>query len=95
MTQDRQKIINCNIHDYIEIACMYSFEIELSLNDGTNTIGRAVTTIIQTDSETQTNTGKAEYLVLQSEKERKNVLLSSIKKMRAITVNPHFDIITF
>jgi len=81
------RIIDCHIHDYIEIACLYGFLVELELVDQTSVQGRAKTT--------ETSTDKREWLILGTEGESEKVDLSTIKTMRAHTQNPHFDKIEF
>ena len=80
-------MINCAIHDYIEIACVFHYRIELTLLDGTSTRGRAQTT--------QTRAHKKEFLVLKSDAGEQYIDMDSIKSMQALTTNPHFDKIKF
>ena len=79
--------IACHIHDYIEIACLYHFEIELTLRDGDTVAGRARTTRVGADHH--------EYLVLIQQGFEREVDLAEISSMRAISDNPHFDSVDF
>jgi len=85
-------MISCDLHDYIEIACMYRLPIELQLKDGTTQQGTAMDIAKNTNSE--------ECLLLSSNQtvssaESSLVVLDQIKTMRARVSNPHFDVINF
>jgi Rho-binding antiterminator len=80
-------MISCAAHDYIEIACLFHLEIRLTLNDSKQIEGLAKTT--------KTGADKKEYLLLNQQAKQVEVDLENIKKMQAISANPHFDIIEF
>jgi len=46
-----RKIINCNVHDHFEIACMRQSVIQLTLHDGREIIGRAKDLVTKNKSE--------------------------------------------
>ena len=83
------KILNCDRYDYLEIACLYSFVIELTLTNNQQYEGRALTIQIETDS--------GEVLVFANKHDGNEMKfpLSELKSMRAITENPHFSYIEF
>ena len=81
------RIIDCHIHDYIEIACLYGFQVNLEFVDQPSIQGRAKTT--------ETSIDKREWLILETEHQSEKIDLSTIKSMRALTQNPHFDKIEF
>ena len=76
-------MISCHIHDYIEIACLYGYQIKLELNDGSYVQGKALTTLTTQD--------KRELLKL----ECTEVDLEQIRVMTALTDNPHFSSVQF
>lgn len=80
-------MISCQIHDYIELACLYGLEIHLQLTDGSSHEGKAITT--------QTSSDKREWLILQQQSARIQVDLMQIKTMQSLTPNIHFDQISF
>ena len=82
-----KKLISCHIHDYVEIACMYGFEVELIMNDESRVSGKAKTVKL--------NEKKTECLVLQTDGELILIPLNQAKSMRALVKNPHFDQIEF
>jgi Rho-binding antiterminator len=79
--------IACHIHDYIEIACVYGFEIELILHQGKRLRGYARTT--------RTGADHHEYLLLETALGEQQIDLSHIVSMRAITPNSHFNQVDF
>ncbi len=46
-TQNLVSLISCGTHDYIEIACMYRYDLTLELRSGEIVDARAVTTVTQ------------------------------------------------
>ena len=81
------KTLACHLHDYVEIACLYGFEIRLQLNDQKIVEGKAITTI--------TSANKTECLLLQVNDQSIQVEVIDILSMKAVTPNPHFDLIEF
>ena len=81
------RIIDCHIHDYIEVACLYGFKVNLEFVDKPSIQGRAKTT--------ETSVDKREWLILETHDQSEKVDLSTIKSMQAITPNPHFDKVEF
>ena len=82
-----KKILPCHLHDFIEIACLYGFEIQLRLKNNDVVQGNALTTNIASN--------KTEYLMVLVSDQNVRVDLTDIKFMRAVTRNPHFDLIEF
>ena len=79
--------ISCQLHDYIEIACLYQLEISIALIDGRNMQGSAMTT--------ETTPEREELLILKTTSGPQKINLSDIKSMTALTDNPHFSQIEF
>lgn len=48
--------LNCDLHDYLEIACMHQYNLRVELLDGSDYVAKALTT--------RTATSKEEYLQL-------------------------------
>ncbi|WP_299798267.1 Rho-binding antiterminator [uncultured Shewanella sp.] len=76
-------MIRCDIHDYIEIACLYRIELLLTLRSGEEVVGVAKTTCIDDH--------RKECIVIESGGESVSIVLDSIKRMTAVTENPHFN----
>lgn len=79
--------ISCQLHDYIEIACLYRIRINLTMTDNTRVTGQALTT--------RTAADKREYLVIRSATGEQQIELKHIKRMQALTPNPHFESVDF
>jgi len=82
-----EKIISCAIHDYIEIACTFGYQVKLELFNEETVQGKAITT--------ETTKDKKEYLQLDGSSEVHKIELINIKSMTALQPNPHFDHIIF
>jgi Rho-binding antiterminator len=81
-----QKFLKCDLHDYLEIACLYKFEVKITLKDGTKILGIPITT----------NTiHKIEYLEINSDGELITVPVLNLSSMRACKKNPHFVLVEF
>lgn len=81
-------MLSCDLHDYIEIACLYRIEVELTLRDGRSICGTAM--------DTGRNAEKQECIVMTDEdKQRTYVVLEELRSMRALVKNPHFDVVEF
>lgn len=80
-------MINCAHHDFIEIACLYHYSVQITCKDATIVQGRAETTLTSAHTE--------EFLVLRTQQGEQRINLDLIASMRAITRNPHFKTIDF
>lgn len=80
-------MISCDNYDYIEIACLYKLQVELTLKGNKLVEGIA--------KDTARDEAREECLLLGQHQGDVLVVLSTIKQMRAINANPHFDIVTF
>lgn len=57
MNSDYQPM-NCDLYDYLEIACMHGYQLDIELIDGSHLQARALTT--------ETSASKEEFLILRS-----------------------------
>ena len=76
-------MIKCDVHDYIELVCLYNIEVILTLHSGEEIKGIATTTNINSD--------KQECLLVMEGDEVRAVVLETIKNMRALSSNPYFS----
>jgi len=81
-----QSTLSCDLHDYIEIACMYRYSVKLTLKDHQVLEGNAVDTLTSTD--------KREYLVIDNGK-KQNIELNQLKKLNVLTPHAQFTEVTF
>ncbi|MEM8497595.1 MAG: Rho-binding antiterminator [Pseudomonadota bacterium] len=84
-----REILQCDLHDYLEIACLYAITVELDLKDGTQLTGTPVTT--------RANSHIGEFLELKDHQAEQicSIPVLSIVSMRALAANPHFDKVVF
>ncbi len=82
----RSQRVACEAHDYIEIACTFSMEVELQLTSGERIEGEAHNLVY---------TEGTESLLLRMQSDRGHIPLVDIKSMRALQPNPHFGTLIF
>lgn len=80
-------LISCELHDYIEVACMYGYQIRLILKDQSTMEGKAKD--ILTDVE------KREFLLLETESGSRQVELISLDKLQVLTPGARFTEVVF
>ncbi|SFP90093.1 transcriptional antiterminator, Rof [Nitrosomonas cryotolerans] len=82
-----QEGILCDLHDYVEVACMYHYQLKLILKDNQIIEGKAIDII--------TSTEKQEYLIISNGQEQYHIELTQLAKMQATTPNARFSEILF
>jgi len=80
------KLIACELHDYLEIACMYGYRVKLDLKDGQGLEGNAIDLI--------TTTEKREFLLL-DDGQKQLIELTQLVKMTTLTPNASFKEVAF
>lgn len=89
-----QRVLKCDLHDYLEIACMYRISVEIETVDDQSLIGIPQTTKVGAERVEQ-----LVFLATTNESNSSDELLDipvlSIATMTALTENPHFDKISF
>jgi Rho-binding antiterminator len=80
-------MISCQQYDYIEIACMYQFDVIITLMSGE--------TITATALDTKRNAANLECIAIKQSGDITLVELNQILSLEALKANPHFDKITF
>jgi len=78
--------IACDLHDYIEIACMYHYQVKLTLKDQTSIEGKAIDILIGSD--------KREYLVIDTG-QKQQIELNQLKKLQVLTPKAQFSEVSF
>ncbi len=79
--------IACELYDYIEIACLFGYEVQLHLRDGSTVRGNAQTTVTCED--------KVEGIQLAGEAGKVLVPLHQLARMQVITPNARFQSVDF
>jgi Rho-binding antiterminator len=80
-------MLSCEQYDYIEIACMHRYPVQLVLRSGQEISGTAV--------DTARNDQKQECVKLLVENENTLVVLDEVLEMMALAENPHFERVRF
>ncbi|WMN62002.1 Rho-binding antiterminator (plasmid) [Pseudoalteromonas xiamenensis] len=75
-------MLSCDQHDYLEVACVYRFELEVTTTDGQSYVGLA--NDVRYENKTQ-------CLVLESGSEQHTVAIAQITSLVARTDNPYFQ----
>lgn len=81
-----QDTISCELHDYVEVVCMYSYQLKLTLKDGRIIEGKAV--------DITNSPEKREYLMIDSGTQQQ-VDLTELAKMEVLTPNARFSQVIF
>jgi len=77
--------ISCNLHDYLEIACMYHYQVKVELKDNQLLEGKAMDMVIADGHE---------YLILENG-QKHPIELNRLVKLKALTPNAIFGEIHF
>ena len=83
MTQDT---ISCELHDLVEVACMYGYRLKLILKNNQVIEGKAVDIVSSTE--------KREYLVIDNDS-KQHIELTQLAKMEILTPNAKFSEVIF
>ena len=79
--------IDCALHDHIEVACLYRYELRAILDDGAVLTGRAVTTATLKD--------KTETLELEVDGTAVLIPLHHLRRIDVLTAGAPFSSIDF
>ena len=78
--------VACDLHDFIEIACMYHYQVKLTLKDQTSIEGKAIDILIGSD--------KREYLVIDTG-QKQQIELNQLRKLQVLTPKAQFTEVSF
>lgn len=81
-----QDPISCDLHDHIEVVCMYGYQVRLELKNQQIIEGKAIDIITSPD--------KHEYLLIKNEEEQK-VALTQLAKLHVLTPDARFKVVNF
>ncbi|MDG1904558.1 MAG: Rho-binding antiterminator [Arenicella sp.] len=91
--------LSCDLHDYIEIACLYSYALKLTLTDSTVINAVAIDTKMSNKQEfivvkdVKVESGKPEWT--DNEHSLVEIPLKSLDKIEALSLNAKFGVIKF
>lgn len=81
------ELISCELHDYIEVVCMYRYLLRLTLKDQSIIEGKARDVITSPD--------KKEFLLLETDTGEQQIELTMLRKMEVLSPNPQFQEVDF
>lgn len=82
----RPDAISCELHDYIEVACMYGYQVKLILKNEQTLEGKAIDITSTSD--------EGECLIIENDA-RQSVALTQLAKLLVITPNAKFKEVIF
>ena len=74
--------LNCDLHDYLEIACLYHYRLQLELTDGSTLVATAVTT--------RTAPTKEEFLCVESLSGPREIRLDLLRAITPLATAAQF-----
>ena len=86
-TTEEYHPIDCDLHDYLEIACMYHYWLHIELTDGTCFDAKALTTC--------TTVEKEEFLVVEQSENQQKIRLDCLSAITALTPGATFSTVSF
>ena len=78
--------LSCELHDYLEIACLYGYQVKLTLKDHQVLEAKAIDTL--------TTAEKREYLLIDNGQIQR-IELNQLKKLQVLTPNAQFTEVVF
>ncbi len=81
-----QNTISCELHDFVEVACMYGYRLRLILINGQVIEGKAIDIVSSLE--------KREYLVIEGDS-KQQIELTQLVKMQVLTPNAKFNEVVF
>jgi Rho-binding antiterminator len=81
------QLIDCDLHDHLEIACLYSWVLKIELDDGKVITAKSVTTL--------TRPGDGEFLILDDGGDRVSIRLDYIHAITHLDNNKLIHRIVF
>ena len=80
-------MLNCHIHDYVEIACLYRILVRLTMKDSISFEGVAQDIVL--------NDSRQECLSIKNDAGTHQLILDEIQSMQALIENQHFNLVKF
>lgn len=79
--------LNCDLHDFLEIACLREYKLDVELIDGQRLVARALTT--------RTAETKEEFLVFDRDGSRQEIRLDQLAAITPLDANAEFGRVAF
>lgn len=83
-----KEVISCELHDFVEVACMYGYRLKLILKNNQIIEGKAI--------DIENSAQKKECLVITNDANaRQHIDLTELAKMEVLTPNAKFQEVVF
>lgn len=83
-----KSVISCELHDFVEVACMYGYRLKLILKNSQIIEGKAI--------DIENSAEKGECLVIShDDNTRQHIDLTELTKMEVLTPNAKFQEVVF
>lgn len=79
--------MNCDLYDYLEIACMRGYRLDIEMKDGARLVAKALTT--------RTSSDKEEFLCLETADGEQEVRLDQLLAITPTDANVQFGRVVF
>jgi Rho-binding antiterminator len=79
--------MSCDLYDYLEIACMHGYRLDIELKDGARLVARALTT--------RTSSEKEEFILLETEAGQQEIRLDQLLAITPLDANAQFGRVLF
>ncbi|MBC3385686.1 Rho-binding antiterminator [Pseudomonas sp. SWRI179] len=79
---DTYKPLHCDLHDYLEIACLCGYSLDIELTDGQRVTARAITT--------RTASTREEFLEIDTADGRQEIRLDQLLAITPLDKNARF-----
>ena len=80
-------MLHCDLHDYLEIACMYNYRVKLVFKTGATVEGKAM--------DVKLNDGRKECISILVADALMLIVVTDLVSMQARDENPHFSLVNF
>ncbi|KKA07096.1 transcriptional antiterminator [Pseudomonas ogarae] len=77
------KPLHCDLHDYLEIACLYGYTLDIELTDGQRLTARAITT--------RTSSTQEEFFEVETTDGRLEIRLDQLLAITPLDSNARFE----
>jgi Rho-binding antiterminator len=79
--------MSCDLYDYLEIACMRGYRLDIEMKDGSRLVAKALTT--------RTSSDKEEFLSLETADGQQEVRLDQLLAVTPLDANAQFGRMAF
>ncbi|WP_212624820.1 Rho-binding antiterminator [Pseudomonas sp. PP3] len=79
--------MNCDLYDYLEIACLRGYRLDIELKDGARLEARAL--------DTRTSAEKEEFLILETADGKQEIRLDQLLAVTPLDANAEFGRVVF